>query len=242
MSIAMHLQPGTRALSGTPPRKLRGWLEVASIPILLVIGTILGALTGFPPMTSIGAIGLALAGASFYLRREGVSWVSLIGPRTHSANTLAGYVLLAICLATAGAYAITWVLLNLFGSPPIDISRFVDLVQGNPVMYAWYLLPIAWGTAAVGEELLCRGFLLHRIEGMSSTIVAVVLQALIFSVVHAYQGITGMAAVFTVALAFGAVYIKCGRSLVPLIVAHGIIDTFAMTAVFLGRPDLLMGT
>ena len=32
------------------------------------------------------------------------------------------------------------------------------------------------------------------------------------------------------------------RNLVPLIIAHGLIDAWAMTALYLGRPELLFGS
>lgn len=51
-----------------------------------------------------------------------------------------------------------------------------------------------------------------------------------------------MIAVFALALAFGAVYVRNVRNCVPLIIAHGLIDTCAMTALYLGRPGLLFGT
>ena len=107
------------------------------------------------------------------------------------------------------------------------------------VMYLWFLLPISWGSAAIGEEMLARGFLLYRLEGMTNTAAAVLLQAAIFGVAHFYQGLAGILTTFTVGLVLGVVYVKCGRSLLPAIIAHGVIDTIAMTALYFGRGDLL---
>ncbi|TVS19263.1 MAG: CPBP family intramembrane metalloprotease [Gammaproteobacteria bacterium] len=84
--------------------------------------------------------------------------------------------------------------------------------------------------------------MLHRLEGLTGTSVAVVLKAPIFAAAHFHQGITGVIAVFALALAFGAVYVRNVRNCVPLIIAHGLIDTCAMTALYLGRPGLLFGT
>lgn len=55
------------------------------------------------------------------------------------------------------------------------------------------------------------------------------------------QGPTGVANIFVLALVFGAVYLRSGRNLWPLIAAHGIIDTVGITLIYLGRTDLLVG-
>lgn len=239
---AMTFETSPTESSETRPGLVRGWLEVASIPVLAVVGAIVGGLTGFPPMSSIGAIGLPLLVATIYLRRSGVRWRDLISGAPISVAGTAGYCVVALVLAVIAAFAVTWILQNVAGFPPIDVSRFVALVEGNPWMYAWYLIPVAWGSAAIGEELLCRGFLLKRIEGLSNTGVAIVLQAAIFAIAHFYQGITGVLAIFAFAIVFGAVYVRSGRNMLPVILAHGLIDTWAMTVIFFGRPDLLIGT
>ena len=109
-------------------------------------------------------------------------------------------------------------------------------------MYLWFLIPVAWGSAAIGEEMLARGFLLHRAEGLTGTTVAVVLQAALFAMAHFYQGLTGVVNIFVLALVFGAVYLKSGRNLLPLIVAHGLIDTYGLTMLYVGRADMLLGS
>jgi membrane protease YdiL (CAAX protease family) len=42
-----------------------------------------------------------------------------------------------------------------------------------------------------------------------------------------------------VGLVFGAVYVKCGRNLLPVMIAHGIADTIGITLLFMGRADLM---
>ena len=94
--------------------------------------------------------------------------------------------------------------------------------------------------AAVGEEVVYRGFIQTRIAQMfggsaAAWAIAIVAQAAIFIVTHAYQDVTGMIQVFCYALAAGALYVACGRSLWPLILAHGLVDTVVMTDFYLGR-------
>ena len=224
------------------PGQLRGWLEVLVIGALMPVGAIGGALTGFPPLSSILAVVLPLIAATFFLRSEGMGWRHLMLGTSLSTRQVAMYAALAFGIAWALVFVMTWVLQNLFGFPPVDVSRFEILLKDNPVMYLWYLIPVAWGSAAIGEEMLSRGFLQHRLEGLSNTAVAVVLQAMIFAGVHFYQGLTGVINIFLLALVFGVVYVRCGRNLVPLIIAHGVIDTISLTLIFTGHADLITGT
>lgn len=223
------------------PTQLRGWLEVLSIPLLLLVGAVLGGLTGFQPMAPICAVALPLLVATLYLRHENVTWRSLIFGVPMRPLQYAGFALAAFIGAIAAVYIATLVLQNIFGLPKINVSTFAVL-EGNLSMYLWLLIPVSWGSAAIGEEMLVRGYLMHRLEQLGGMKVAIVLQAVIFSTAHFYQGVTGVVTIFFLSLVFGAVYLRSGRNLLPLIIAHGCIDTYAMTALYLGRPDLIIGT
>jgi hypothetical protein len=131
-----------------------------------------------------------------------------------------------------------------FGWPPLDLARFAGLV-GNPSRLALWLL-VAWTTAAFGEELLFRGFLLTRLHALlgprpAAIAAAVVLQAALFAVGHAYLGIRGTMSAGVVALVFGAVYFLNGRQLLPLVLAHGLIDSVSLIAIFAGAGAALRG-
>ena len=125
--------------------------------------------------------------------------------------------------------------LEALGFPAPDVSGMRQLIEGNTMAYLLFLLPVSWGSAAFGEEMLVRGFILNRAERLThSAVWAVVIQATIFGLAHSYQGITGMLMIFTIGLILGAVFIRCGRNLWPVIVAHGVIDTIGITALYLG--------
>ena len=220
------------------PGQLRGWLQVVAVILLLEIGGILGALTGFIPLSPILSVLLPLAAATWFLRRDGQRWRNLVFGRSLGAARLLGYSALALVAVYALVIALGF-LLSALGVPPADYSQLQFLLEGDLAMYLWFLLPISWGSAAIGEEMLARGFLLYRLEGMTNTAAAVLLQAAIFGVAHFYQGLAGILTTFTVGLVLGVVYVKCGRSLLPAIIAHGVIDTIAMTALYFGRGDLL---
>ncbi len=217
----------------TRPRQYRGWLQVVAVVLLLEIGGILGGLTGFLPLGAILSVLLPLAAAWYFLRREGVSWRSLAIGRRLSGQQLLGYTALATVVAyglvlAAGAI-VPWL-----GLSPPDYSLLSELLEGNLTMYLWFLIPVAWGSAAFGEELLVRGFLLHRLEGLTGTVVALFLQASIFAAAHFYQGVSGMINVFLVGMVFGCIYLRCGRSLLPVFLAHGLVDTIGITGLYLG--------
>jgi membrane protease YdiL (CAAX protease family) len=231
MSATMNTQ-------GTSPGQLRSWLQVAAIILLLELGGVLGALTGFIPLSPILSVLLPLAAATWFLRRDGQRWGALAFSTSLRASQLVGYAALALVAVYATVFALG-VLLNALGLPGADHGQLQLLIEGNTAMYLWFLLPISWGSAAIGEELLARGFLLYRLEGMTNTATAILLQAAIFGVAHFYQGLPGILTTFLVGLVFGVVYVKCGRSLLPVIIAHGVIDTIAVTVLYMGRADLL---
>jgi hypothetical protein len=100
--------------------------------------------------------------------------------------------------------------------------------------YLFWAIPVSWGSAAFGEELLFRGFILNRIGqviGSSRTpviLVAVALQAAIFGSLHIYQGIGGMLMAGAAGLVIGLMWLVGGRNLWPCFLLHGLIDFLAM--------------
>ena len=115
-------------------------------------------------------------------------------------------------------------------------------VTGNLGQYLFWVLPVAWGTAAFGEELLMRGFVLDAISrllgGPSSRlamVLAVVLQGAVFSAIHLYQGVGGAVIAGATGMMLGFVWLFSGRNLWAGIVLHGLIDTASMTAIYLGQ-------
>ena len=223
------------------PGQIRGWLEVLSIVLLMPVGGFLGGLTGFVPAGAIFSVALPLLAATLYLSREGTSWMSLLRGTRLSAGRIAAYTFAALVFTSVLVTA-SDALVRMAGLPPTDLTLFQTLLEGNLGMYLWFLIPVAWGSAAIGEEILARGFLLHRTEGLTGTVAAVILQAALFALAHSYQGPSGMINIFVLALVFGAVYVKCGRNLLPLILAHGLIDTISLTMIYLGHADLLVGS
>ncbi|OLF79787.1 hypothetical protein AWH62_15560 [Maricaulis sp. W15] len=112
-------------------------------------------------------------------------------------------------------------------------------VEGNlPVYLLW--LAIIWTSAAFGEEIFFRGYLINRVgqflpDARWASLVAILIPALIFGAVHAYyQGFRGFVVTGLIGLALGALYLANKRNLWPNILAHGAVDTLGFTAMYLG--------
>lgn len=94
-------------------------------------------------------------------------------------------------------------------------------------------LIITWITAAFLEEVVFRGFFINSLdvllgESIWSAIGAVVLSALVFGSIHAYQGITGILITTSVGIIFGIAFLLNGRRIWPLVLVHGLFDTIAL--------------
>jgi hypothetical protein len=119
-----------------------------------------------------------------------------------------------------------------------DLSRF-DYLNGD-LPNLIIMLIIIWITAAFLEEFLFRGYLMNRLidlQGKQTILAwtaAVVVQAIIFGFVHAYQSPAGMIKVGLIGLLFGISYLVTGRNLWPVILAHGLIDSLDMIGHYFG--------
>ena len=109
-------------------------------------------------------------------------------------------------------------------------SKFGDL-KGNWLLFV-SIMPMVLIESFL-EELLDRGFLMNWIERLFSktsfaTIIAVVLQAAIFGFRHSYDFSTRSITAGIIGLFMGIAYVKFGRNLWPLIIAHCLLNTISM--------------
>ena len=157
------------------------------------------------------------------------------------ALTLRTWRLLALALVALAVVQLAGYLLGpvwegLFGASR-DLSRFSD-VEGSTGALIQLLL-FSWTFAAFGEEfafriLLMRG-LAHALGGSSVAVaLALVLQAVVFGVIHAYQGPAGIAGAATSGLVYGAVTIAARGSIWPAAIAHGLNNTIGILQIYTG--------
>lgn len=110
------------------------------------------------------------------------------------------------------------------------VSKFGDL-KGNWIHF-FTIIPFILLQSAL-EELLDRGFLINWFERLFSktsfaTSIAVLLQAIIFGFRHSYDISERSITVGIIGLVMGIAYVKLGRNLWPLIIAHCILNTMSM--------------
>ncbi len=110
------------------------------------------------------------------------------------------------------------------------VSKFGNL-KGNWVHFL-LIIPFIWIESML-EELLDRGFLMNWIEQLFSktsfaTVIAVVLQAMIFGFRHSHDLSERSITVGIIGLIMGIAYVKFGRNLWPLIIAHCILNSISM--------------
>ncbi len=120
-----------------------------------------------------------------------------------------------------------------------DISHLMN-IPGNLQGLVISLI-LVWITAAFLEELIFRGFLLNAIDRLLggtkwSMWTSVVISSVVFGVIHAYQGLTGILLTGGIGFIFGVAFVLNGRRLWPLILMHGIIDTISFISIYQMQP------
>ncbi len=109
-----------------------------------------------------------------------------------------------------------------------------DINEGLPISFNEMLFQVIFigiGAAAIGEEMLFRGFLLNNLNKLLGknhfgTILAVVLQALVFGVLH--SGVQGMVSAGVIGIILGTFYVLSGRNLLVVFVAHAFPDLLSI--------------
>jgi len=186
----------------------------------------------FADVSNIGALSMmatGIAGVAIMLtRRISLSDVGLKRPRRRD-----GWLALQAMTAVGVVYLSVPLWIALFG--PLQAS---GALASPPQTLNAFLIDIAiftWLGAALGEEFAFRGIILNRFQalfggGRMAAIFAALAQAVWFGAGHAGQGLTGMVVTGLIGLALALVFLfRAERSLFPLIIAHGVINTTVLT-------------
>jgi membrane protease YdiL (CAAX protease family) len=223
------------------PRKL-GWGRFALQVVTVVLAYVIAST---PPVLLLGQTSTAIALSTLTSAAGGllVAWLWLRSDRALAdAFNLARPPSWRGALAMAAGATVAIVIVLLAGSvltsaaglEAPNTSGVMELVRQSPLELLVWIAIVAWGSAAFGEELLWRGFLmdrLARLPGLSGRTAAVlVIQAVLFGLPHLYQGWSGVIVTGTVGLILGWMRIRTRGNLWPLIIAHGLVDTIMLSA------------
>jgi membrane protease YdiL (CAAX protease family) len=122
--------------------------------------------------------------------------------------------------------------------PPEKPPELAEKISGD-LLWALLALLIVWTLAAFGEEFVYRGYLLARAAqagggSPAAHAAAVALTSILFGYGHAYKGPAGILDSGVAGLVLGAAFQVSGRNLWACILAHGLIDTSGVAALYFG--------
>ena len=176
-----------------------------------------------------------LAIATWRMKARGISWKDL-GLRKPESIKITLLVSIGILIAIPISIMLFQLIKDLLPfltesetSSEGTVSKFGDL-QGNWLLF-FSIIPLVLIESFL-EELLDRGFLMNWFEKLFSktsiaTILAVLLQASIFGFRHSYDLSERSITVGLIGLVMGIAYVKFGRNLWPLIIAHCFLNTMS---------------
>lgn len=172
------------------------------------------------------------------LHWRGLDWrdVGLTRPASWRRTIMIG-VLCGIGMELLELFVTQPLLVRLFGRMP-DLSELGEM-RGN-----WKLLllfvALSWTLAAFGEEMVYRGYLMHRVAGLFreprvAWLISLVVVSFAFGLGHIDQGITGQVENMINGLLLGTIFLATGCNLWAAIIAHGVTDTIDVVLLYLGK-------
>ena len=231
----------SRLFSSNKRGYLIGLLAVC-VPFLIVaeIGAALGTdISAASAVVIYLGYLLAIVVATVVLKAQGHSWRALGLARPESwrktiALTLGLFLVLVVALL---AIKSIWINIPGLALPPSDQSDYNPLT-GNLTLFL-IMAVASFTVVAFGEEMLFRAFLINSLAGALGNlkarwVLALVGSSLLFALAHYDWGLTGVIEMFLAALIIGAVYLRSGRNLWVVIIAHGLIDTLKFSLIYAG--------
>lgn len=174
--------------------------------------------------------------ASLLLRRKPWRSVGLCRPRSWK---LVAVVAVAAAVLLQLKDLVTEPLAHLIWHRQEAASSVLSSLHGHSPMVALKSMAIVWTFAAFGEEIGYRALLLRRTaDALNGSRVAyaaaVVFSSVLFGFGHFYKGPTGVFDSTISGLILAGAYLVTRRNLWAPILGHGLSDTFAVVATYLG--------
>ncbi len=126
------------------------------------------------------------------------------------------------------------VLMRLTGQQQ-DLSQFLSL-KGNLGQLAIFLA-FTWTLAAIGEEVVYRGYLQQKVIAIfGSSTIAILFSSMLFGIAHTEQGLIGVIITFIDAIFFSLIRKHFKNNLWAAVLAHGFNNTIGMIGFFFLGP------
>jgi len=211
-------------------------IDLVLVGVGLFVATLLASVLQLPYAGSVGIVaGMLLATWRLNLRSQTWRDVGLGSPGNAVQSAFAAFALYFLTLIAVLmivepiSRALQW--------QPLDLSSF-RRIRGDTYSLAVTLV-LVWTAVAFGEEMVFRGFALNRLQEMLGTgtraaVLAVGAQAVLFGLGHVYLGPRGVLTAVVIGVLYGTWFLTRGRSLWPLIAAHGLTDTISILAIYTG--------
>ena len=233
----MHAPEASLGETLSQRKRVSAAIDVVAILVLFTATRSIAAILDFAFPGPLAVV-VSVVAAWGLLRLRGASFVSLGFGKPKSWLKTIGLNLVTV---VAVAVVFLFVLQPLFDS--LGIAQPADdafgYLEGSPLALVFTLVFLAWGTAAFGEEIIARGFVLSRLSdalggSRIAILMALFLHAILFGLGHFSYGLRGIISAGVIAVIFGTTYLVAGRSLWAVIPAHGIIDTISLVQTFQG--------
>lgn len=217
---------------------------VIEIVIVLTIMLFVKLIADYFKIKGAGSIAIwcAILVATIFMKRRKVSWqnLGLVLPKSRRDWLInIGLAFLTVILVFLLMGLVLDPILSHYGlEKPADVANRFQFFLGKPILFISYLVTVVWIGAALGEELLMRGYLLNRLSDFFGKtkfawVFALIIHAIIFGMLHIYQGLAGVITTTFIAIILGIIYIVAKKRLFPVILAHLIINTISLTAFYL---------
>lgn len=217
-----------------PTQRVNKKLIISFLITILLIAFLYLSNLGFGTATTLIVTIVVLVIA--YIEHKNKIWSSLGFSKKHFnyKNILIKAPLTAVLIVVMYTWLLTPIITSIT-KVEIDLSAF-DFLKGN-LSNLLVTLPLVWISAAFGEEIIFRGYLMTRfstIFGKStlSILLNIILFSVFFGYIHNYQGLTGQLLSGTTGAILAIIFHFNKNNLWFNIIVHGTIDTIALVSIY----------
>ena len=180
---------------------------------------------------------LGMIFVSLLIRREHIR--SLGFKRPQSWARMVGFAFIGVVFLQLFDVGVVLPVMNRLTGTTIDYSGFANL-KGN-IGQLILLLVLSWTLAALGEEIVYRGYfqkLLTNLLGsnLPGVLLTVGISSLLFGLAHTEQGLIGVVVTTVDALFFSWLKLKFDHNLWAAILAHGFYNSIGVIIFFFTGP------